>query len=63
MHLNALLGVLFISYPLRTNCQQEALRNVQEVYERKYGRIEEISREVVSFLRSYILTVYILLHI
>ena len=39
----------FFSHPLRKNCQ-DALRNVQEVYERKYGRIEEISREVVAVI-------------
>lgn len=50
MHLIVLLGVLFISHFLRKNCQQDALRNVQEVYERKYGRIEEISREVIAVI-------------
>lgn len=50
MHLNALLGLLAISDPLRKNSHQDALRNVQEVYERKYGRIEEISREVVAVI-------------
>ena len=42
----------FFSYhiPFAKYCQQDALRNVQEVYERKYGRIEEISPEVVAVI-------------
>ena len=61
------LEFLFISYPLRKNCQQDALRNVQEVYERKYGRIEEISRKLchscVVTLLIHIISYVILYHI